>query len=193
MITAMSSSSTAEGWGQRSNDGTAFLPIYALCTPRCLLSASCGAISNFVVLKRLSFLGAGLARAFGGVALGVLLGRTALYRRLHLGVNHDRHGREGHLARIPPLALAMSPPWPWGRYFRIARSYNFDVFGYLFGNILAVTEADLIITGVLGAAVLLLLGLFHKELVFLAFDEEMAQVVGLPVRFCTICCCPLWR
>ena len=36
------------------------------------------------------------------------------------------------------------------------------------------TEADLIITGVLGAAVLLLLGLFHKELpVFLAFDEEM--------------------
>ena len=45
------------------------------------------------------------------------------------------------------------------------------------------TEADLIITGVLGAAVLLLLGLFHKELVFLAFDEEMAQVVGLPVTF----------
>jgi ABC-type Mn2+/Zn2+ transport system permease subunit len=48
---------------------------------------------------------------------------------------------------------------------------------------LAVTEADLIITAALGAVVLLLLGLFHKELVFLAFDEEMAQVIGLPVRF----------
>jgi len=68
-------------------------------------------------------------------------------------------------------------------FLGFARSYNFDVFGYLFGNILAVTEADLIITGALGAGVLLLLGLFHKELVFLAFDEEMAQVVGLPVRF----------
>jgi len=51
-------------------------------------------------------------------------------------------------------------------FLSFARSYNFDVFGYLFGNILAVTEADLIITGILGAGVLLLLGLFHKELVF---------------------------
>jgi ABC-type Mn2+/Zn2+ transport system permease subunit len=46
-----------------------------------------------------------------------------------------------------------------------------------------VTETDLIMTAVLGAVILLLLGLFRKELVFLAFDEEMAQVVGLPVRF----------
>jgi ABC-type Mn2+/Zn2+ transport system permease subunit len=92
--------------------------------------------------------------------------------------------REGHLGEDTAIGIAYVAAMALGTIFLgFARSYNFDVFGYLFGNILAVTEADLIITATLGAVVLLLLGLFHKELVFLAFDEEMAQVVGLPVRF----------
>jgi manganese/iron transport system permease protein len=66
------------------------------------------------------------------------------------------------------------PQWRW---------QDHTVFGYLFGNILAVSDTDLFVTAPLGAVVLIVLGLFHKELVFLAFDEEMAQVVGLPVRF----------
>src|SRR5215510_7843404 len=40
-----------------------------------LVSAVCGALSPFVVLRRMSFVGHGIAHAaFGGVALGVLLG-----------------------------------------------------------------------------------------------------------------------
>ena len=40
-----------------------------------LVSAVCAALSPFVVLRRMSFVGHGLAHAaFGGVALGVLLG-----------------------------------------------------------------------------------------------------------------------
>ena len=154
-----------------------------------LVSVMCGAISSFVVLKRLSFLGAGISHAaFGGVALGVLCGVEPLYTGIAftwvLTMIIGYVSREGHLGEDTAIGIAYVAAMALGTIFLgFARSYNFDVFGYLFGNVLAVTETDLIITAVLGTVILLLLGLFRKELVFLAFDEEMAQVVGLPVRF----------
>jgi len=154
-----------------------------------MVSVMCALISSFVVLKRLSFLGAGISHAaFGGVALGVLLGINPLYSALGftwvLTMIIGYVSRTGHLSEDTAIGIAYVAAMALGTIFLgFARSYNFDVFGYLFGNILAVTETDLHITAALGAVVLAALGLFHKELVFLAFDEEMAQVVGLPVRF----------
>jgi ABC-type Mn2+/Zn2+ transport system permease subunit len=154
-----------------------------------IVSVMCGAISNFVVLKRLSFMGAGVSHAaFGGVALGVLLEVEPLYTGIGftwlLTMIIGYISREGRLSEDTAIGIAYVAAMALGTIFLgFARSYNFDVFGYLFGNILAVTETDLIVTAGLGAVVLIVLGLFHKELVFLAFDEEMAAVVGLPVRF----------
>jgi ABC-type Mn2+/Zn2+ transport system permease subunit len=154
-----------------------------------IVSIMCGAISNFVVLKRLSFMGAGVSHAaFGGVALGVLLGVDPLYTGIGftwlLTMIIGYVSRAGRLSEDTAIGIAYVAAMAMGTIFLgFAQSYNFDVFGYLFGNILAVTDTDLILTGGLGAVVLIILGLFRKELVFLAFDEEMAQVVGLPVRF----------
>jgi ABC-type Mn2+/Zn2+ transport system permease subunit len=154
-----------------------------------MVSVMCSVISNFVVLKRLAFLGAGISHAaFGGVALGVLLGVDPLYTAIAftwaLTLLIGYVSRRGHLSEDTAIGIAYVAAMALGTILLgFARSYNFDVFGYLFGNILAVTETDLLITATLGALVLLALGLFHRALVFLAFDEEMAQVVGLPVRF----------
>jgi zinc transport system permease protein len=154
-----------------------------------MVSVMCGVISTFVVLKRLSFLGAGISHAaFGGVALGVLLGTEPLYTGIAftwvLTMIIGYVSRQGHLSEDTAIGIAYVAAMALGTIFLgFARSYNFDVFGYLFGNILGVTQTDLIVTGALGATILLLLGLFRKELIFLAFDEEMAQIVGLPVRF----------
>lgn len=154
-----------------------------------MVSIMCAVISNFVVLKRLSFLGAGISHAaFGGVALGVLLGINPLYSAIGftwlLTMIIGYVSRNGHLSEDTAIGIAYVAAMALGTIFLgFARSYTFDVFGYLFGNILAVTETDLYVTATLATLVLIVLGLFHKELVFLAFDEEMAQVVGLPVRF----------
>jgi ABC-type Mn2+/Zn2+ transport system permease subunit len=56
-----------------------------------------------------------------------------------------------------------------------------DLFGYLFGSVLAVTRADLAIALALGLGVLLVVALLFKELLFVTFDPEMAAVAGLPV------------
>lgn len=64
--------------------------------------------------------------------------------------------------------------------FSLQRGYQQDLFGYLFGNVLAISCGDLILLGVLGAVVLAGLALAFRPL-FAAFDEEVARAYGHPV------------
>jgi len=50
----------------------------------------------------------------------------------------------------------------------------------LLGQVLGVSTADIFVTVALAALVILLLFLFHKEMVFTSFDPVGAKVVGLP-------------
>ena len=60
------------------------------------------------------------------------------------------------------------------------KTYTVDLFSYLFGDILAVTTADLIGILVLGAAVLAVILALYKELLFVSFDPVVAEASGLP-------------
>ena len=62
------------------------------------------------------------------------------------------------------------------------KSYNAEVYGYLFGSVLSVTSEELRIIGGLSILVLGLILLFSKELYFIAFDQEMAEASGIPAR-----------
>jgi hypothetical protein len=62
------------------------------------------------------------------------------------------------------------------------KTYNAEVYGYLFGSVLSVTPEELRIIGALSVLVLSLLLLFAKELYFIAFDQEMAEASGVPAR-----------
>jgi ABC-type Mn2+/Zn2+ transport system permease subunit len=66
-------------------------------------------------------------------------------------------------------------------FLHLSKTYNVDVFGFLFGNILAVGEAQVLEILVLTVVVLALILCFFKEMVFLSFDESMAWVSGVPV------------
>ena len=49
----------------------------------------------------------------------------------------------------------------------------------LFGSLLSVNRADMVLAFAVSAAILLLLGLFFKEIVFYCFDEEASKVFGV--------------
>ena len=58
-------------------------------------------------------------------------------------------------------------------FIGLMKSYNAEVYGYLFGSVLSVTSGELrIIGGVEPSLVLGLILLFSKELYFIAFDQE---------------------
>ena len=66
----------------------------------------------------------------------------------------------------------------------LRQGYQVDLFSYLFGSILAVTKADLWMSAALGAIVLAAVAVLFKELLFITFDPEMAEVTGVPAGSC---------
>jgi zinc transport system permease protein len=147
-------------------------------------------VSFFVVLRRLSFIGVGVAHsAFGGVALGALLGISPTWTAIgfavvvsnaigYIGKEEERISTDTAIGIFFPLAMALGVI-----FIGMSDHYNVDLFGYLFGNILAITRQDLIVIAVLGGLVLLSTKIFFKELLFVAYDREVALVSGMPVAF----------
>lgn len=152
-----------------------------------LIGAMCAVVGVYVVLRGLSFIGAGIAHAsFGGVALGFLLGLnpvlTAIAFCLVTAWGIGFVTRRGEVKEDTAIGVFFASTMALGILFiGLMRGYNVDLFGYLFGSVLAVTAADLWISGGLALAVLLVVGLLYKELLFITFDPEMAEAAGLPV------------
>jgi zinc transport system permease protein len=152
-----------------------------------LLSALCGVLSVFVILRRLAFIGVGISHsAFGGVALGFLLGVDPLWTGIAFSVVVAlliEWARErGRIEEDAAIGIFFAASMALGVVFlHLSRTYNVDVFSFLFGNILAIGERQVWEIGGVSAAVLALLAGCFKELVFISFDEEMAWVSGVPV------------
>jgi len=62
----------------------------------------------------------------------------------------------------------------------LANGFNVDLFGYLFGSLLSVTEEDLWRVVIASLLVIAIVWLFYKELLYLSFDEEGARISGVP-------------
>jgi manganese/iron transport system permease protein len=62
----------------------------------------------------------------------------------------------------------------------LLKEYNTDLFGYLFGSVLAISTTDLWLTVGLSVGVLATVGVLYKELLFITFDPEGAEASGLP-------------
>jgi zinc transport system permease protein len=153
-----------------------------------LISVLCGLLSCFVVLRRMAFIGVGISHsAFGGVALGFLLGVDPLWTGVAFAVvvalliewaqTRTRVEEDTAIGIFFAASMALGVV-----LLNLSRTYNVDVFGFLFGNILAVGQAQLLqILGVT-VGVMAIMAVIFKEIVFISFDEEMAWVSGLPVR-----------
>jgi zinc transport system permease protein len=151
-----------------------------------LVGLLCSLVSFFVVLKRLSFIGAGISHsAFGGVALGIWLGinpllSAAVFSTL-IAWAIGLVSRKGHINEDVTIGIFFSSTMALGvAIIGLIKGYVADVYTFLFGNILAVTATDLWWLGGCGLLVGLVLIILHKEFLFLCFDEEMARASGLP-------------
>ncbi len=153
-----------------------------------LLSLLCGVLSVFVILRRMAFIGVGISHsAFGGVALGFLLGIDPLWSGIAFSVAValliEWAQERGRLEEDAAIGIFFAFAMALGVVFlHLSRTYNVDVFGFLFGNILAVGPHQLGEISLVSLVVLGTVGFFYKELVFLSFDEEMAWVSGVPVK-----------
>jgi zinc transport system permease protein len=151
------------------------------------VALSCSLTGVYLVLRRLSLIGDGLAHiSFGGLALGMLLKLPPLLTALvtavigSLGIQwlkERKIGADAAIAVVFSLGLAIGVV-----LISMARGFTADLFSFLFGNILAVSTSDVVMVAILGVVTLVTLIFIHKELVFMTFDEEAAKAAGIPVK-----------
>lgn len=155
-----------------------------------LASVMCGILGTFIVVKRLVFLGGGISHAaFGGLGVCHFLGLPPLWGAASvavisaavLGLTGRATGRRGKSADAVIGIL-----WAVGMAVGVVFLYKTpgyapDLMSFLFGNLLAVSRTDVLVT--LGFVVVLLgiLALFYDELVAVTFDQEFAAVQGVAV------------
>ncbi|MBN1233127.1 MAG: metal ABC transporter permease [Candidatus Coatesbacteria bacterium] len=154
-----------------------------------IIGLLCSIIGIYIVMRGLSFIGAGISHAsFGGVALGFLLKinpiiTAAIFCILTAWGITIVSGKE-KLKEDTAIGIFFATTMALGILFiGLTGNYNVDLFGYLFGSILSVGAFDLYISILLGLLILLLIVMFFKEFLFISFDPEGAEVSGLPVSF----------
>jgi zinc transport system permease protein len=157
-----------------------------------LVSILTGIISVFVVLRKMSFIGAGISHsAFGGVAIGVFTGinplLTAVIYTIIIALGIETTSRKGRISGDVSIGIFYSVSMALGiALVSLSKSYNVDLFGYLFGNILAITRGEILLTLVTFVIITGILVIFLKELFLATYNEELAQVSGINVKLLNI-------
>ena len=153
-----------------------------------LVSLCAALLGVSLVLKRYSMIGDGLSHvSFGALAIAVALGMTPLYFSIPVVVlaaffllrmaSHPHWNSDAAIAVMSASSLAIG-------IIVIARTTGMttDVDNYMFGSVLAMSKADVALSVVLCAAVLVLFILFYHKLFAVTFDESFSRATGLKVE-----------
>ena len=158
--------------------------VRALCMG--VLVALCSALLGVtLVLKRYSMIGDGLSHVgFGALAVATALNAAPLavavpvviaaaFLLLRLTENSKIKG-DAAVALISTGALAVGV-----MVVSMTTGMNTDVYNYLFGSILSMSEGDVALTGTVSAAVLALFVFFYNRIFAVTFDEDFAKATGV--------------
>jgi len=151
----------------------------------CFIGVCCAVLGIFLVLRRLSLIGEGLAHfSLAPIGFALMLGIYPLYVAVPMGIlasfwilhlaNRANMYGDAAIGLVSAIGVATGVILA-----SLGSGFNVDLFGYLFGDILAVSRLESAMTIALSFVVLLLVLLNYQELFAIAFDEEYARVVGL--------------
>lgn len=157
-----------------------------------LISLCAALLGVSLVLKRYAMIGDGLSHVgFGALSVATALGQpplavsipvvmAAAFFLLRLSESKKLKG-DSAIALISTGSLAVGVT-----VLSFSKGANFDLSGYMFGSILAVTEADVILSVITASAVVILFAVFYNRLFACTFDENYARASGINAGFYNI-------
>jgi len=156
-----------------------------------MVGVVCAVVGSFVVLRGMAFFGDALAHAIlPGVAVAYLIGGAsgplfwgALAAAVVTALGIGAITRGGRLREDTAIGVIFAGVFALGiALISTIRSYSVDLAHILFGNILAITNYDLLLIGGFSALVLLIIAAFYKEFVVISFDPVHAATLRLPAE-----------
>lgn len=153
-----------------------------------LVGIVCAVVGTYMVLRGLAFMGDAISHsAFPGVVVAYLL-RTPFYLGAAVAAVLTSLAigwvtRRGNLRGDTAIGVLFAGMFAFGVFlFSRIPNYVGDLFGFLFGEVLAISTGDVIALSLLGMGVLAVVWALWKELLYSTFDPLGAAASGLPVE-----------
>ena len=152
-----------------------------------LASIACGIIGTYIVTRRLVFISGGITHAsFGGIGLGLYAGISPILSAAVFSVlsafGVEWLSKRKDMREDSAIAMFWTLGMALGIMFSfLSPGFAPDLSAYLFGNILTITQTDLLMLGILAILLILFFTLFIHPIIYVAFDREFARSQGIPV------------
>ncbi|MFA1819117.1 metal ABC transporter permease [Virgibacillus oceani] len=152
-------------------------------------------LGTFIVVRRLSLIADALSHVtLAGIAFGMLVEKrfaftliTPLYSGMAFSVLGSvlieklRSVYKAYQEIAIPIILSGGVGLTV-IFISMADGFNNDLFNYLFGSVSAVSQQDFYTIAGISIVIILVVGLFYKELLTLSFDEEHATTSGVHAK-----------
>lgn len=154
-----------------------------------LVGGLCGLIGTMIVLRRMSYIGHGLSHSvFGGAVVAYLL-----HINFYLGAGAwgflsalliNAAGKRRNIGADAAIGIVTTASFALGvALISRTRSFTRNFDAALFGNILGVTQTDIYVIAAVATVVVAGTIVFYRQLLFTAFDSDLALVFGVPANW----------
>jgi manganese/iron transport system permease protein len=146
----------------------------------------CSVIGCYVVLRSMAFLGDAMAHAIlPGIAIAYILGGNltfgALIAAIAVAFGIGFFSRQGTIKEDTAIGILFTAALALGiALISSIPTYAVDLSHILFGNLLGVSNLDLVLIGGLALLVLLTIFFLYKPFLVISFDPVLAATLRLP-------------
>ena len=144
-----------------------------------------GVIGYFIILRRSSFAAHALSHiGFAGAAGAVLLGLSPLLGLLVFTcgagfamatLGRKISDRDVQIGTVLAFMLGLGV-----LFISLYSGYATEAYSLLFGEILGISSADVLVTLIAGFLLLIVVALIYRPLLFVSLDEDVAEAKGIP-------------
>lgn len=153
-----------------------------------ILSVTSALIGTYIVTRRLVAISGGVTHAcFGGLGLGYFMGInpviTAALFAIGSSIGVELMSSRSRVREDSAIAVVWSVGMAIGVIFVfLTPGYVPELNSFLFGNILTVSNGDLVMFLIYTAILIIFFTTCYRLIVICAFDRDFATVAGLPVK-----------
>ena len=157
-----------------------------------MVGTVCATVGTYVVLRGMAFFGDALSHAIlPGVAVGYLVGGGArgplfwwaMLAAIISSIGIGAISKGAKLSEDTAIGVVFAGMFALGiAMISTVRSYSVDLAHFLFGDVLGVSNTDLLRIGIFGGLIVLTVVLFYKEFLVLSFDPLLAMTLRLPAQ-----------
>ena len=154
-----------------------------------LISISAALIGTALVLRRNAMIGDGLSHVgFGAFAIATVMNFAPLEFAMPVVILTSflilRLNGQSKVQPDAAIAMVSAGALALGTFvISITRGVNTDINNYLFGSILSISEADLVLSLIFSILVIVIFLSCYNKIFALTFDENFAKSIGIKTNF----------